>query len=740
MVRFISLSALIGCANQLQEAREWTPHADAVAELEASGHGQPRAAAGSYVPLRSPGDRPDVTVYGYWPYWGDDLSTLAWDQLTHVAIFDVGVDSSGNITNTAHWDDHAADAVSYAASWGARIHLVVSCFSDSVMDALLTDPVARASAVSELAAMVNDYGAHGVNVDFEGLDAHLKSDFVDFVAELRAVTDEVYVAMPAVDWSGAYDFDGLADASDGLFLMGYDYHWSGGDPGPVAPLDGGGLWGSYDLQWTVDDYRTWGATDDKLVLGLPLYGREWSTTDTSIPGTSTGSSSSALFVDAVREGLLHGRSYDASAATAYTFPSSTSQLFYDDAQSIESKVDWAVGEGLQGVGFWALTYDDADRDLWGRIDALTHAGGLRLSGPTPAIAGEVNTLTVTGATPGATVRFVFGQTEGPTAVPGCPTELGIAPPRLLPSAVADASGTAVLDLTPPAIADGLTVHFQAMDQGSCAVSNLSTVTFSALPPGPAPIEACYPGVLEDYTACMPVVADSGFGSDYAYPAPIGANYAAPTRYLDLFVEDGSTMIAPNFRLDEIAQDWKGQHAVVQVHAIERLQELRDALGPLVINSGYRSPGYNASVGGASSSRHMYGDGFDIDPVSVTLTELESECYAAGAGYVQVYVSHVHCDWRNDTQEAIFYGAAAPMVIAPLLAPEQLSVQVVAGPGGVLTAPAQGWDCGEPLREWVALGPAGEILGTATGRDFLPPEGTVEVEVTVGRNLTHRRAL
>ena len=70
-------------------------------------------------------------------------------------------------------------------------------------------------------------------VDIEGLNRDLKDDFVRFVEECSEVFDEVVLAMPAVDWSGAYDYDALANASDGLFIMGYGYHWSGGSPGPA---------------------------------------------------------------------------------------------------------------------------------------------------------------------------------------------------------------------------------------------------------------------------------------------------------------------------------------------------------------------------------------------------------------------------------------------------------------------------------------------------------------------------
>ena len=62
---------------------------------------------------------------------------------------------------------------------------------------------------------------------------------------------EVTIAMPAVDWNNAWDYNALASISDGLFIMGYGYHWSGSsNSGPNSPLTGPG----YTITWTVIDY------------------------------------------------------------------------------------------------------------------------------------------------------------------------------------------------------------------------------------------------------------------------------------------------------------------------------------------------------------------------------------------------------------------------------------------------------------------------------------------------------
>ncbi len=248
---------------------------------------------------------------------------------------------------------------------------------------------------------------------------------------------------------------------------------------------------------------------------------------------------------------------------------------------------------------------------------------------------------------------------------------------------------------------------------------------------PNPNDLCFLGPDRDNSVCFPL-AFPGSPSGYNYPSPLNSNYRAPVAYIDLDQVDESTQIAPNFTLGEFASRAKGRYAVVQPHAIKRIQDMRDAAGSMRINSGYRSPTYNAGVGGASRSRHMYGDAFDIKPLSTSINSLESVCNNNGGKLVE-YNSHVHCDWRFDPQDQKLFGSTA---VAPDSHPNDFAMAEFSASierhDGALTAPAEGFDEGEPVRRWTALDASGNIIAEFTGDTFVPPADASVVEVDVGR--------
>ena len=314
------------------------------------------------------------TVYGYMQGTSSRVSSIDLDSLTHIAWHAVYWDSEGNITNTAAWAEVAPTLVAQAHAVGTRVHINLMPES-STHDDVLLNPTRRANAVSQLAALVDTYGADGVSIDIEGMDSDLKEQLVDFTRELRAEVPEVIVATPLIDWSGSYDYDELAAASDGLFVMGYDSHGSWSGPGPISMMDDGGIWPYWTLPHSLDEeYRLWGAPDDKIIMGLPLYGGIWTTPSMDYPALDEASEfynhwSMSELLDAAE---VHGRRFEEHSVSAWMWDASTlRQFWYDDPETLEVKMSWALDEGLQGIGFWEVSYATGEPEFWDMVDDLT---------------------------------------------------------------------------------------------------------------------------------------------------------------------------------------------------------------------------------------------------------------------------------------------------------------------------------------------------------------------------------
>ncbi len=472
-----------------------TPHADFERAVRDGRVVVPeRAPVAATPPTPTPG--PTVKVYGYQAYWAADLDAVPWDDLSHLAIFSAGSDSAGNLSYTSRWDS-AAEAVSRAAPYGVRVHLCVTNFSTSSLDAFLGDPVARQNLIDQLVGWQASTGAHGVNIDFEGVPGNRRQEMVDFVVDLEAAVGEVALATPAVDWSDAWDVAALSQHAD-LFIMGYGYHWSGSaEAGPTDPLYSGTgtVWSApYSLEWTVADYLAKGADPERVILGLPLYGNSYPTADNDVPTANLGTGSAIFMAEANQLAATYGALYEPTSESPYTWDG-FEQTWYPTADSVLTRIDFVLAEGIGGFGFWALHYDDGDPVLWGGIhdrtadlSGTTGSGtgtgtgtgggtGTGTGGPgTPLVAdaglpflayvGDTVVLSGQGSTGPEPLGFAWKQVGGPTvALQGAQTAN--------PTFVVEATGTHVFELV---VSDGVAVSEPAysyvlvpdVERGGCA--------------------------------------------------------------------------------------------------------------------------------------------------------------------------------------------------------------------------------------------------------------------------------
>ncbi len=343
-------------------------------------------------------------VFGFLPYWelSDGSTRLQYDLLSTIAYFGVGASASGDLvkrnadgTTSVGWagwtSSRMTSVIDEAHRHGTRVVLTVQSFAWTTgqarsQSALLGSPAARLKLARQIAAAVRDRGADGVNLDFEPLTSGRGDEFVAFVRSLRSELDKLakgyQLTFDTTGSIGNYPIEAATapGAADAIFIMGYDYRTAGSSvAGSVSPLAGP----AYDLTDTVLAF-TDRVAPGKVILGIPYYGRAWSTVSDAPnartqSGPKYGPSASVTYVNAVELAAANGRRYDAVEASAWlayrrkncttTYGCVTSwrEVYYDDAQSIRAKYDLINRFGLRGAGIWALGYDGTRPELYGAI-------------------------------------------------------------------------------------------------------------------------------------------------------------------------------------------------------------------------------------------------------------------------------------------------------------------------------------------------------------------------------------
>jgi GH18 family chitinase len=154
--------------------------------------------------------------------------------------------------------------------------------------------------------------------------------------------------------------------------MTYEYHWSTSGPGPISPI-----------AWVNDVLAFARATipSEKIIQGVPLYGYDW-----------VGQSG----VDVVWEqAMALARQYGAAvkwdAASAspwfeYMANRTWHTVWFENASSVDAKLQVNIGYGVGGVSFWRL--GGQDPGTWPALRA--RFGG---TGPGPDSIAPVVTIT-----------------------------------------------------------------------------------------------------------------------------------------------------------------------------------------------------------------------------------------------------------------------------------------------------------------------------------------------------------
>ena len=228
----------------------------------------------------------------------------------------------------------------------------------------------RAACAEWLGASVKKYGLDGLDIDIQNINEADRADFVDFIRRLReALPSEASLTVcvapnpyyTSIGWQGGYDYAELAKHCDHVFMMTYDESYEGGEPGSVA---------SYGFIKKSIEYGLQYVPPEKLMLGIPFYGRYWSSLGAkgsawtlndiehliSLAGAETWYDEAR---ECARATIIVGENDDVKTWGGRKVAPGTYDVWYDNARSYERKLSLVREFGIRGVGSWALGQEPA---------------------------------------------------------------------------------------------------------------------------------------------------------------------------------------------------------------------------------------------------------------------------------------------------------------------------------------------------------------------------------------------
>lgn len=375
---------------------------------------------GSLVPLSANAASYDVA--GWIPWWNEESGVESaienMDELDVIYPFVFEVNEDGELENKVDFDDkHWEDLFDEADDERVDVIPTIAWFDGDAIHETLSNRRKRENHIDDIVKMVKQNEFDGVNIDYEQKNSETIDYFSEFLEDLeeelgrRDLTCTVEARMPPeARWKDipdkiqyANDYKEMNRHCDWIEIMAYDQQRAdielneerrGVPYVPVADVD----WVEKVLKFALKDFD-----EDKVMLGVPTYGRAWDITvasewyrdytkvatlnhprilelakkyDSPIGRTEGGEAVITFFPEdsvwkifnalPTPEGTPKGFEAAAKALLVATYADieiPVRIVVWSDAKSIEDKLDLVEEYDLRGTAIFKIDGEE-DEDIW----------------------------------------------------------------------------------------------------------------------------------------------------------------------------------------------------------------------------------------------------------------------------------------------------------------------------------------------------------------------------------------
>ena len=221
---------------------------------------------------------------------------------------------------------------------------------------VLKNAKTRHRFVGQVLQLVQTTRCDGVNIDIETILPQDGNNFSLLIRELKTTFAKngllVTVSVPAKtrdsypgQWGEPFNYKEIGNWADRVVVMAYDEHGFSSGPGPIA-----------STTWLEDviRYSVRVIPRDRLLLGVPAYGFDWS--DNKKPAYLS-------FQKAIETAKLKNvvPEFDENFKVPhfnYEVDNKNHQVWFENTISSRYKIELAQRNGLQGIAIWRLGMED----------------------------------------------------------------------------------------------------------------------------------------------------------------------------------------------------------------------------------------------------------------------------------------------------------------------------------------------------------------------------------------------
>lgn len=321
---------------------------------------EPALETGEPVVISFQGDKQDsMFVDGYaYTYISNDVLIESLLYLNSLSIFSYGFTTQGELREID--DDRLIELCNNA---GVKPILVLTPFDDNgvfsnqLVNVLLEDNEVQETLIDNLFNKMVEKGYVGINVDFEYILPEDKDRYVEFIRKLKARVGQngytVSVCLSpktSVDQKGllyeGIDYKALGEVADYVLCMTYEWGYTFSPPMSVSPIN--------KVQ-EVLNFAVSQIPSEKILMGMSNYGYDWPLP--YVRGESkatTIGNVQAIQIAREQNARIQFDELSQTPFFRYTQDGVEHEVWFEDARSINARLELVPLYGLKGVAYWQL--------------------------------------------------------------------------------------------------------------------------------------------------------------------------------------------------------------------------------------------------------------------------------------------------------------------------------------------------------------------------------------------------